>query len=461
MAGPQELGTDVVVVGGGLAGMCAATEAADRGADVVLLERQPTLGGSTVLSGGFVALADTPMQRRRGITDSADLLFDDLRTVGEERNDQRLVRRYADSQALLYDWLTSRGVTFDAVELSAGQSVARSHHTDTPTLIRTLAERAAAAGVTVTTDAAALRLLRAEGNGRVEGVLASMDGVETRVMARRGVVLASGGFCRGDEMLETFAPRQARALRIGGAGNTGTGLRMAWALGADMRDMGYVKGTFGTHPSATSDRHEILLAFYLGAIIVNREGQRFVDESMSYKTLGDACLDQTDALCYQVFDQTVMDASSPGVPLFDLEALRRRGLVVTADTWADLGSAIDVDGATLGESVARYNRAVAAGVDADFGRDGLCHHAGELVPLTRPPFYAFPSTTAMLATYCGLCITPETEVLDVFGDVIEGLYAAGEITGGLHGTAYMTGSSLGKSAVFGRIAGARAAGAGA
>lgn len=461
MTETRELSTDVVVVGGGLAGVCAATEAADHGADVMLLERQPTLGGSTVLSGGFVALADTPMQRQRGITDSADLLHDDLRTVGEERNDERLVRRYTDAQAQLYDWLTSRGVTFDAVELSAGQSVARSHHTDTPTLIRTLTERAVAAGVTVTTDAPVLRLLRAEANGRVEGVLASIDGTETRVVARRGVVLAAGGFCHGDEMLETFAPHQARALRIGGAGNTGTGLRMAWALGADMRDMGYVKGTFGTHPSATPDRHEILLAFYLGAIIVNREGRRFVDESLSYKTLGDACLDQTDALCYQVFDQTVMDASSPGVPLFDLEALLRRGLVVTADTWADLGSAIDVDGAALDESVARYNRAVAAGVDADFGRDGLCHHTGDLVPLTRPPFYAFPSTTAMLATYCGLRITPDTEVLDVFGDVIEGLYAAGEITGGLHGTAYMTGSSLGKSAVFGRIAGAVAAGASA
>lgn len=301
------------------------------------------------------------------------------------------------------------------------------------------------------------RLQRDADTGRVTGVAATVEGNARQLGVRRGVVLASGGFSRSEELLQVFAPHQAKALRMGGAGNTGTGLRMAWALGADVRDMGYVKGTFGTHPSATATKHEILLAFYLGAVIVNRLGRRFVDESLDYKTLGDACLGQPDGLCYQLFDQAVMDASSPGVPLFDLDALRKRGLMVEADSLAELASAIDVDAAALTDTVERYNAAIGTDTD-DFGRDGLCNHAGEPVPLRRPPFYAFPSTTAVLATYCGLRITPDTEVMDVFGERIDGLYAAGEVIGGFHGTAYLTGSSLGKACVFGRIAGAAAAG---
>lgn len=448
---------DVVVVGGGLAGVCASITAAEHGADVLLLERQPELGGSTVLSGGFFALAGTPMQHELGIADSAETLYDDLRETGGYENDEALVHTYATAQSDLYAWLTGHGVTFNAVELSAGQSVARSHQTYTPELIRLLSEHATRdRGVRIVTDAQVVRLLR---DGRVTGVRVDIGGTEHDVTARRGVVLASGGFSRSEELLRTFAPRQARAMRIGGAGNTGTGLRMAWALGADVRDMGHVKGTFGTHPSATTERHELLLAFYLGAVIVNKAGQRFVDESLDYKTLGDACLDQPDALCYQVFDQTVLDRSTPGVPLFDLPALHQRGLVVSAASWPELGDAVGIDGAALADTVERYNRALGTGTDP-FGRDGLCNHAGELVPLRRPPFYAFPSTSAVIATYCGLRITPDAEVVDVFDERIEGLYAAGEITGGFHGVAYQTGSSLGKAAVFGRIAGERAAGNG-
>jgi fumarate reductase flavoprotein subunit len=456
--GQEEWAADVVVVGGGLAGLCAAVTAAEHGARVLLLESRPSLGGSTVLSGGFFALAETELQAREGIVDSARALYDDLRAVGGEVNDQALVQRYVEAQADLGDWLATKGARFEAVELSSGQSVARSHRIDPVTLIDLLARDAAAhEAITVVTEAPVHRLLRQSQDGPVTGVLATIDGACTSVTARSGVVLAAGGFSRSEELLQIFAPQQTGALRIGGAGNIGTGLRMAWALGADLRDMGSIKGTFGTHPSATAEHHELLLAFYLGAIIVNQAGRRFIDESVSYKLIGDACLAQPGALGFQLFDQTVMDSSSPGVPLFDLDEPLRRGLLVRGQTWRELAAAIDVDGNQLATTVERYNRDIAADTDTAFGRDGLCQHAGTLTPLTRPPFYAFPSTTALLATYCGLRITPDAEVIDVFDRPIEGLFAAGEITGGFHGSAYMTGSSLGKAAVFGRIAGEQTA----
>jgi fumarate reductase flavoprotein subunit len=232
---------------------------------------------------------------------------------------------------------------------------------------------------------------------------------------------------------------------------------MAWAIGAGMRDMGQIKGTFGTHPDTGPERHTIMLAFYLGAIIVNQAGRRFIDESVSYKLLGDACLQQPGHLAFQVLDQTVMDATTPGVPLFDFAPAVAAGTLLQADSLAGLAAACGIDAAALEDTVARYNAGIAAGREPEFGRDGLCNHTGAMIPIAKPPFYAYPSTSTVLATYCGLATTPRAEVLDVFGAPIPGLFAAGEVVGGFHGAAYMTGSSLGKAAFFGGVAGRMAA----
>jgi fumarate reductase flavoprotein subunit len=445
---------DVIVIGGGLAGHCAALAAAEDGAAVLLLEKERRTGGSTALSGGLFALANTPFQRRRGIADSPDLLYSDLRAVGGHANDPALLRAYVDGQHKLHDWLVERGVTFPALELSAGQSVPRSHQTDIGRVLELLGARAAATGfVTLRTNLAARRLLRDGNEGPVTGVLTDAGAIA----AHGGVVLATGGFSRSEGLLREFAPNQARALRMGGAGNVGDGLRMAWRLGAGLRDMSFIKGTFGTHPETRSERHEILLGFYMGAIVVNRLGRRFIDESAAYKLLGDACLEQPDAIGFQIFDQKIMDRSDPDVPLFNLAPALERGLMLRADTAEALSRLCGIDAATFAETLQRYNAAVDAGHDPEYGRDGLCNHAGALVRIDQPPFYAYPSTSVVLATYCGLTVTPEAEVLDVFAERIDGLYAAGEITGGFHGTAYMTGTSLGKAALFGRIAGRNAA----
>jgi fumarate reductase flavoprotein subunit len=152
-----------------------------------------------------------------------------------------------------------------------------------------------------------------------------------------------------------------------------------------------------------------------------------------------------------------MEGSSLGVPLFDLTPQLEAGRLIRADSLTELAKALDMDPARLDETVATYNRAVDGEIADPFGRDGLCHHSGALIRLERPPFYAYPSVSVVLATYCGLTVAADAAVQDVFGAPIAGLYAAGEITGGFHGAAYMTGSSLGKAALFGRLAGRNAA----
>ena len=448
---------DVVVVGAGLAGFCAALSATEAGARVLLIEKQGKAGGSTVLSGGFFAFADTPEQAAQGVSDSAELLLDDLRSVAGDEADEALIAAYSRGQNQLYRWLVRLGTSFADLELSAGQSVPRSHRTDPDALIGRLSHCFTEAGGTVLYDTRAIRILRPRPEGPVTGLVVASGEGEQAIEAS-AVVLTTGGFVWSDDLLGNFAPHQKAALRVGGLGNTGDGLRMAWQLGAAFRDMGQIKGTFGAHPETRPERHEIMLAFYLGAVMVNRQGRRFIDESVSYKLLGDACLAQMpDRMAFQVLDQTIFENSPPGVPLFDLRPALDRGLLIRADTLEALAEKCGTDAAALKETIALYNADVEKGRDSAFGRDGLCNHAGALVPIAKPPFYAYPSTTVLLATYCGLTIDPHARVIDIAGRPIEGLYAAGEIAGGFHGVAYMTGSSLGKSAFFGRVAGQSAA----
>lgn len=240
---------EVVVIGGGLAGHCAALELAAQGVEALLLEKQPEIGGSTVLSGGSFAFAGTELQRSNGIEDSVAMLFDDLRRVGGFGNEERLVRVYVDNQLDTYHWLAEHGVVFEKVFLAAGHSVPRAHSRNPRVVLETLAAAAQASGrVSTRTRAAVRRLVRTSSDGPVEGVVVDVEGRQRAIRALRGVILASGGFSRNDDLLKLFAPTQAGAMRAGGPGNVGDGLRMAWRLGAGMRDMGYIKGTFGVIP---------------------------------------------------------------------------------------------------------------------------------------------------------------------------------------------------------------------
>lgn len=447
---------DVVVVGAGIAGLCAAITAAELGRQVVVLEKQPKLGGSTAMSDGFFAFTGTNEQHADGVVDSGDILLKDLQEAGGYQNDEQLLRTYVERQHELYRWLQAAGIEFDALQRSGGQSVARSHHTDPGRLLARLSSRLVDTGRgRVLTDHHVTGLHRVD--DRVTGVRARTPTGPLRVQAAGGVVLASGGFTRSAELLGIFAPHQLAAIPFGGLGNTGDGLRMAWKLGAGFRDMGYIAGTYGSHPDTSIEAAELLYAYYLGGIIVNSKGRRFADESLSYKTLGDACLRQPHGLGFQVFDQRVRARSRRGVPNYDIDVLEAKGRLVAADTLTELATRAGIDPNGLVNTVSRYNATVRGEYDDDLGRDALCNHTGELVEILEPPFYAYPAKTLMTSTYCGLTINTHAQVLDVDSTPITGLYAAGEITGGFHGTAYVTGTSLGKAALFGRIAGQHAA----
>ncbi|MBV7503664.1 flavocytochrome c [Bacillus sp. sid0103] len=443
---------DLVILGGGLAGMCAAVEAGEAGAHVLLLEKQDELGGSTVLSSGYMAFAGTDIQEKAGIIDSIESLMDDMNEVGGGVNDPALVTAYGQRQFETYKWLIEYGVEFRSLEAVSGHSVPRGHIIDPHQAIQTLYRRLKQLpNVKILFNAPARRLFKNK-EGWIDRVLYEVDGKELFVQATKGIVIASGGFAKSEGLLEEFAPQLKGALRIGGRGNHGDGIRMACEHGAWLKDLPYLNGTYGFHPSAAGPVKSQGLAFYKGAIMVNQFGKRFVNESISYKLLGKAAFEQPDCVTFQVWDQTVMGKSVHDDPLYDFELLKRRRLLYQADTLEELADCIDVPLEVLEETISTYNQGVQDGIDPDFGRKTLTHNYGKPTPIEKAPFYAFESTVAMLGTYAGVSVNSAAQVVNSFGEPILGLYAAGEVTGGFHGAGYMTGSSLGKCAVFGRIA---------
>lgn len=444
---PETNECDLLVLGSGIAGQSAALRAAELGLDVVLAEKTAAVGGSTIMSGGWFAFSGTPEQAAAGYEDSDELFLRDLQEVGDHRNDPALLHAYLQRQGHTRQWLVDHGVSFREVAISSGQSTPRGHNTDIAAVMASLHQQYVQAGGTTLLEHRAVRLLTAADGAVIGARFETPDGT-TEIRSRAGVVIATGGFSRGTELLRIFAPEQQAAIPFGGLGNTGDGLRMAWKLGADMADMSYVSGTYGSHPE-TAEVHELLTAYYMGAVIVNKEGRRFVDESISYKTLGSAVLQQTDGLGVQIFDAPVRAQSHRGIPLKDMDTLEEKGHLLRAETLEELAGLVGVDAGHLVETVEQYNTAIAEGSADAVGRTSLCNGAGELEPIKQAPFYAYPAKSLMTTTYCGVRTDVDSHVIDVEGQQIPGLYAVGEVVGGFHGAAYMTGSSLGKGAVFG------------
>ena len=443
--------TDIIVVGAGGAGLVAALTAADAGADVLLLEKMPSAGGSTRICGGLLAFAGTDIQQAHGIEDSSELLFQDLMEVERHENDPAIVRAYTDNQLDTYHWLRAQGVQFaPRPDASSGQSVPRCHVVDPDAVVNMLVQQVARRPtIEFVTGAAVQRLLR-DGD-RITGIRVEHNGVNTEVTARKAVILTAGGFTRNADLLKTFVPKQAKAWVSGGEGNTGDGLLMAWQMGAGVRDVSYIQGTFGKHPTRDDCRHS-LLAVYKGAIAVNRHARRFVDESLSYKLLGTASLEQDGDHTWQIFDQPIYDAHEEEVSIFDVRHRHADGMLIEANSLDELAAKTGLDPKALIDTVDRYNAHVRSGNDPDFQRRHLVHNHGALVPIGTAPFYAHASTAALYGTYCGVTVDPTMQVLDVFGEPIAGLRAAGEMVAGFHGAAYMTGSAFGKAVIFGRIA---------
>ena len=440
----------LIIVGAGMAGLCAAVEASAAGTKVIVLEKQAQLGGSSLLSGCFMAFAETDFQKKLGIEDSTESLMEDFLAVGQYKNKRTLIEAYGKHQLATYNWLVEQGVQFQTCQAVSGHSNPRGHTIIPSQAIGQLSANAEANGVIIKTNAPVVRLLIED--SQVTGVVYEENGEQIKLYSDYGVLLTAGGFSQSEELLAQFAPQLANTVRLGGAGNSGDGIKLAAAAGGWIEDIAYLKGTYGFHPTSSNDKKRQAHTFYKGGIIVNEQGKRFVNESISYKLLGDAALQQTNCRTYQLWDQTVMDKTVANDALYDFDLLFNEGLIERFDTVEQLAEKVGLPVDSLQQTIATYNADVKQGEDTVFGRTSLTHKFGKPAAIEKAPFYVMDTATAMLATYAGVQVDEQTHVINPFGEPIKGLYAAGEMVGGFHGAGYMTGSSLGKAAIFGRIA---------
>lgn len=448
---------DVCIVGGGAAGLSAAIEAAKAGSQVVVLEKLSSLfESSTAICHGFLSFAGTDLQQREKVVDSGITLYNEMLKAGRGFNDPEMVKIYVEDQLAAYYWLKEVGVEFLRLEVGSEMSVPRGHIVDPDQLIVALRDAVGREGGRILLNTKALEMACSTA-GEVVGVKAMEEGEVLNFRTRQGVILASGGFGRNTQMLEEGVRGLSKAIPIAGVGHTGEGVKMAVKLGAKLVNTAIMKPSFMLHPSYRLNpdprNQPVSLFYYRGGIIVNKEGRRFVNEASSYKIIGRASLNQTNATGYVIFDRKVAESCPASEhPLFNFPRVRH--LCVEADTIKDLALEIGVNLNNLQDTVQRYNAGVEGGSDPEFGRATLSGGFGRPVKIDTPPFYAFETTGMLSGTYdAGLQVDTSMHVLGPEGAVIPRLYAAGEIVGGFFGEGYMSGTALAKAVITGRIAG--------
>jgi fumarate reductase flavoprotein subunit len=447
---------DVVVLGAGIAGHCAALAAAEAGAQVLLLEKASQPGGSSAMAGGGFVFAGTDLMLEAGYNEDSDYLRKRLFETGKGKNNPALVEAFVLNQLDAYEFLKAHGVKFRLMQMDRCL-----HETGTGRAVTNLNMAARAhPNITFATKCSGMKLMRDADSGRVNEVIVAFGDQIVNVTVKRGVVLATGGFSRSRELLGIFAPELLDAIKHGGVANTGDGLMMACDLGAGLADIGYVAGSFGgairNYPHGVQGADEVpplLFSFLAGGIMVNAEGQRFVNEGQTYKALGSAGMAQTGGVAFQIFDAKVLNTAIEDSSVNNYQEGITGGYIRTADTIADLARSMQIDPDALEATIARYNENVRNGSDPDFGR------TLNLMTVEEAPFCIAASGNALTSTYGGITANGDMAVVDWMGEAIPGLYAAGEVVGGFHGAGYFSGTSLSSSATFGMLAGHAAAAA--
>ena len=265
---------------------------------------------------------------------------------------------------------------------------------------------------------------------------------ETVTVNAKAVVLATGGFGANLDMVVEYKPELKGFMTTNAAGAQGQGIEMATAIGADTVDMDQIQ----IHPTVEANTAALITEGLRGdgAVLINAEGKRFIDEVGTRDVVSAAEIAQTGSYSWLVVDQAMVDASSV------IQGYIKKGYTVTGETYEELGKAMGVDEAAFAETMNTWNGYVEAKNDPDFGRTSFAN------PLNTAPYYAIKVTAGVHHTMGGLKINTNTEVLKADGSVIPGLFAAGEVTGGVHGANRLGGNAVADFTVFGRIAGAAA-----
>ena len=491
----ETIDTDIVIVGGGGAGMTAAIEAANAGKKIVTLESQGMAGGNSIRSTGGMNAGKTPEQDKNnfdeaagvektlktaeekyadnatitalaatvreqwaayqaapsGYFDSVELFELDTMIGGKGINNPELVHALASNSADAIQWLESIGAPLPSVSSFGGDSVKRIHrpvNAEGKTvsvgtfMLPILEENAKKLGADLRLETRAKKLLVDE-SGKIVGVEAEGPTGEKVTVNAKAVILASGGFGANLEMVTKYRPELEGFMTTNAKGALGDGILMGEEVDAATVDLEQIQ----IHPTVEMNTAALITEGLRGdgAILVNSNGQRFTDEVGTRDAVSAAEIKQPGSFAYLIVDQAMVDASNV------IQGYIKKGYTTQGESYAALAEALQIDPTAFETTMNEWNAAVEAKTDSQFGRTSFAS------PLNTAPYYAIKVTPGVHHTMGGLKINSEAEVLTADGNKIPGLFAAGEVTGGVHGANRLGGNAVADFVVFGRIAGKQAA----
>ena len=464
---PDTVRSEVVIVGGGGAGLAAAVSALQSGAKVTIIEKMGYLGGSTNVCGGALNASDTEYQKALGIKDNPNKHFEQTMKGGHNTNDPALVRYLADNAKDALLWLESMGLKFNPkVGAATGALYQRSHypdpaggHTYVDLLQSQLDKYPGRVQVFLETKATDL----IEKDGRIVGVKVDNRGKKAEVFASKGVIITTGGFGANvdyRQKVNTGIWKEAILDKRIGCSNIsvaaqGEGLIMAEKHNAQLIGLADIQ----VHPNGTPGTGLMLDIKTSGRnrLFINENGDRFVDEGAPRDVLSKAIFAQPNQSYWLVQNHL----RYPDESAIDLLSGRRmkdmleQGRVQKAKDLNELAKIMKVDVKRLAASIEEYNKVARHEVKKDrFGFEA--NHTDDR-PMTEGPWYVVKKVPTIHHTMGGIKINTKAQVIDTKGKVIPGLYAAGEVTGGVHGENRLGGNAIADVMVFGRTAGRNSA----
>ena len=444
---PAELECDIVVVGAGGAGLTASVLATQQGANVILLEKMPFVGGNSLRAEGGMNAAGTNLEKELGLDESTvENFMEDTLRLGHYLANPDLVRTLAENSSDAIEWLKTVDASFTGVKATGGCEGRKYLHQPEggvavgEYLVAKLKAQVEKLGIDVRVNTRATEILME--NGQAVGVMAE-DAEHIYTIHAKAVVLATGGFGANFELMASYDPSLANAVTTNHSGATGDGIMMAQAVGADTVDMEQIQ----LHPTVIQSDGTLVSESVRshGAIIVNTEGKRFVNDLAGRDVVSQAELKQPNGYCFIIFDQHLYD---------EVELTHKfveRGFAISGKTYEELAQNMGLTGDAVKNFVntmETWETYVAAGEDKDFGRSNV-----SMIDISTAPYYAIKIAPGIHHTMGGIKINTHAEVIDTDGNVIPGLFAAGETTGGVHGGNRVGGNAVCDFIVFGRIAG--------
>lgn len=443
----ETLTTDVLVLGGGGAGITSTLTASENGSKVILVEKIAYLGGATIISGGIVPAAGTKQQADAGIVDNNELFVRDIFRPSSYSVRKDLVYTIAEHAKGVIEWLEDQGVVMSLItnNLFYGQSNYRMHIAEgsgagmTQKLIANLNSDE---NIEVMLNSPAMEL--AVENGAVVGAFIKKNNSETILIRAENTILATSGFAANKEMLEEYIPEMVDAYPLVAPGATGEGILWGQNLGAEIANMKAYQG-HGVYSEELGKSVDLNI-LYRGGILVNMNGLRFTNEHKGYSELSPEVLAQPTNHVYMIFNKANAELTS------QFQAYVDAGIVTEAETMDELAVKLNLDQNNLKASVEDFTNGIKAGQDS-LNRTFFPEHFDG-------PYYALKITADLRHTQGGLVTDVVGQVLKADGTLIRGLYAAGGVMEGFSDTAgpgYMSGNGLLQAFVFGRLAGKQAA----